>query len=103
MGNNGNLRKFEAHYRHGTVFAPKKCACQKKLWRRRAQKYNLCMGAKSPQTCAGLESNRFYEAPYMGDNGNLRKFGATYYQGAVFPPKQCTYQKEAFVNESLKM
>ena len=38
MGNNGNLRKFEAHYRHGTVFAPKKCACQKEAMEKESPK-----------------------------------------------------------------
>ena len=39
----------------------------------------------------------------MGNNENLLKFVATYYHGTVFPPKQYAYQKEAIVNESLKM
>ena len=66
---------------------------KRKLWGRRAQKYNPCVGAKSPQICTGRENTRFYAAPYMGNNGKLRKFRATYHHGTVFAPKQCEYQR----------
>ena len=90
MGDKGNLRKCGAPYRHGTVFSPKKCAYQKEAMGKESPKiYSLRGCKKSPQTCAIRESNRFYEAPYMGDNGNLRKFGAPYRHGTVFAPNKC--------------
>ena len=76
---------------------------KRKLWGRRAQKHNFCVGAKNPQTCAGLESNQILTALCIGNNGNLRKFGAPYRHGTVFPPKQCAYQKEATEKESPKI
>ena len=45
----------------------------------------------------------FIEGPYMGDKGNLRKFGAPYRYGTVFSPKKCAYQKEAMGKESPKI
>ena len=51
---------------------------KRKLWEWRVQKYNPCAGVKIPQVCTGRESNRFNGTPYMGDNGNSRKFVAPY-------------------------
>ena len=67
---------------------------KRKLWGRRAQKYNRYEGAISPQICTGRKSTTFYAAPYVSNNGKLRKFGDTYHHGTVFTPKQCAYQKE---------
>ena len=89
MGNNGNLNNFGASYSHGTVFPPNQYAYQKETMGSRAHKHNRCVGAKIQQTCTDRESTRFYAAPYIGNNGNLRKFGALYPDGTVFPPNQC--------------
>ena len=69
----------------------------------RAQKCKLCVGRKTARSCTGLQTTRFYAALYRADNGNLRIFGATYRRGTMFAPTQCSYQKEAMGNESLKM
>ena len=45
--------------------------------------------------CTGRQTISFYAAPYSADNGNLRKFGATYRNATMFAPKQSSYQKEA--------
>ena len=97
MGKNANL------YRHGTVFAPKQFDDKRKLWERRAQKYNPCMGSNNPQTCEDLENTRFHAVPYKGKNANLRNFGAPYRHDTVFAPKQFACQKEAMGKESPKI
>ena len=75
----------------------------RKLWERRAHKYNPCVGAKNPQTCADRESTRFYAVQYMSNEANLRIFGAPYRHGTVFPRKQFAHQKEALGKESPKI
>ena len=54
----------------------------------RAKKCKSCFGANSVQTCTDLQTARLQAAPYMANNGNLRKFGATYRHGTMFAPKQ---------------
>ena len=61
----------------------------------RAQKCNILVGAKTVLTGTGLQTTLCHAAPYRVNNGNLRKFGSTYRHGTVFPPNQCSYQKEA--------
>ena len=39
-----------------------------------------------------LQTTRFYAAPYRTENGNLRKFGATYGYGTMFAHKQSLCQ-----------
>ena len=103
MGDNGNLRKFGAPYATVPCLHQTNVHSKRKLRGRRDKKYNPYVGAKSPQTCASRESNRFYAAPYMSNNENLRKVGATYRHGTVFTPKQCAYQKEAMGKQSPKI
>ena len=74
---------------------------KRKLWGWRAYKCKPWVGAQSAQTCMGVQTSRFYLAPYRADNGNLRKFGVTYRYGTMFAPKECLYQKEAMWMESL--
>ena len=52
---------------------------------------------------AGKLYTRFYASPYKVENGNLRKFGATYRHRTMSVPKQCLYQKEAKRKDSLEM
>ena len=68
-----------------------------------AQKCIPLVGAKSALTCAGPQTTPSHVRQYTAENGNLGKFGATFRHGAVFPPKQCLYQKEARAIKSPKM
>ena len=98
---NENLRKFGATYRHGALFAPKRCSYQKKAMGKESQKKcKPCVDTIRVQTCTGLQTTRFHAAPYRADNENLRKLGATYRSGSMFA---YLYQKEALGKENSKM
>ena len=65
--------------------------------------YSLFVGARNILAVTGNRTTRIHATPYRADNGNFGKFGATYFFGTVFAPKQCLYQKVATGIESLKM
>ena len=62
------------------------------LRERRAQKYNPCLGANSPQAATGCRATPSQASPYSAVNGNLLQFEATYRHGTVFAPTQFAYQ-----------
>ena len=74
-----------------------------KLWVWRVQKCISIVGAKTLLTCARLQTTWSHVSQYRADNGNLRKFGCTFYHGTVLAPKQCLYQKKTTCMESPKM
>ena len=51
-------------------------------------KSNFCVGAKSALPSTGLQTKQFHAAPNRDDNGNLRKFGASFLHGTVFALRQ---------------
>ena len=79
---NGNLRKLGSAFRHGAVFAPKKCVC-------RAHKYIPQVGAKTVLTCYGRQTTPSHVRQYTADNENLRNFGSTFHHSTEFAPKKC--------------
>ena len=66
------------------------------------KKCNRCVGVENALVVTGLQTTRVRLSPYLVENGNLGKLGATYLQGTVFAPRQCLYQKEAARMGSLK-
>ena len=99
----GNLGKFGATFRLGTVFAPRQCLYQKEATGVGSLKMYRFLGAVNTLAVTGLQTTRFDSSPYMAAIGNLGKFGATFRLGTVFAPRQCLYQKEATGVGSLKM
>ena len=63
-----------------------------RVWR--VQKCIPVVGAKTPLTCADLQTTSSQRSRYRPDNGNLLKLGWTYRYGTVFAPRQFLYQKE---------
>ena len=61
------------------------------------------VGEETVLTSMGQQSAPFYEGQYRAENGNLCKFGPTYWYSTTFPQKECYYQKEATGMESPKM
>ena len=61
------------------------------------------VGAISALTCADPQTTSTYVRQYTDENEILGKSGTTFRIGAVFPPKQGVYQKEARAMESTKM
>ena len=72
-----------------------------RVWR--AEKCIVVVGAKTVLTSTGPEITPFNGGQYRAENGNLHKFGSTYWHGTVFPQRECLYQKEATDMESPKM
>ena len=68
-----------------------------------AYKCNPFASAINPLAVTGPQSSGYDTPPYILDVGNFEKFGATYRHGTVFAPKQCSYEKKAKGEESLKM
>ena len=99
---NENLRKFGSTFSHGTVFTPKQCLYQKEATGIENQKMYSTSCANTSLTCVGLQTTSSHVSQYRAENGNLRKFGSTFCQGAVLAPKQCLYQTEATGKESPK-
>ena len=89
----------------GLPFAMVPCLHQSNLYKKRklpewrAQKCNPYFGAESPLRITGLQTTRFYAAPYRANCANLWKLGATFRYGTV----QSLYEKEATGIESPKM
>ena len=54
---------------------------KRKLWGRRALKYNPSIGTKRVQTSTDLQITRFHVVPYRADMEIFSKFGATYRHG----------------------
>ena len=54
------------------------------LSERRAQKYNPCVDANSPQAGTCRRATLSQASPYIAINGNLLQFEATYRHGTVF-------------------
>ena len=97
---NGNLRKSECSFRHGTAFATKECLHQKEA---RSMESIPLVGANSVLTCAYRQTTQSHVSQYRAENRNLRKSGSTFHHGTVFAPKQRLYEKIATGMESSKM
>ena len=64
-----------------------------RVWR--VRKCIFLVGARTPLTCAGCQSNPSQERRYRVEKGNLRILRWTFRHGTVFAPRQHIYQKEA--------
>ena len=51
------------------------------------------VGAKTPLSCAALQTTPSQGRRYRAENGNLRKLGRIYRRGTVFAPRQYLYEK----------
>ena len=61
---NGNLRKSESTFRHGTVFAQSNVYIKKKLQVWRVQKYIPLIGAQTALTCVGRNTSPPHVSQY---------------------------------------
>ena len=77
------------------------CLHQSKVYMKR--KLRVLRAAKRIPPSMCLQTTGSHAAPTRADNGNLRKFGATFRHGTMFAPKESSYEKEATGMESLKM
>ena len=93
----------------GLPFAEVPCLNQCNLYMKRkirewrTQKFKPCFGAEIPLRSTGLQTTRFYAAPYKAVSANLRKHGASFRRGTVFAPLQSTYEKDATGMENPKL
>ena len=100
---NGNLRKSESTFSHGTVFSPKQCLHEKEATGMESPKIYSSCRCKTSLICAGLQTSPSQVSQYRAENGNLWNSGSTFSHGTAFTPKQCSFQKEAAGMESPKM
>ena len=88
---------------HGTVFEPKHCLYQKEATGMESPKMYSSSRCKNLTCLCRTANDPVSSSQYRAKNGNLWKFGSTFFHGTVFAPKQCLYQKEATGMESPKM
>ena len=91
----GNLRKFGKTYAMVLCLHQRNIYIKRKLRIWRDRKCIFLVGAKSPLTCARLQSTPSQWRRYGAEKGNLRIMGWTYRHGIVLAPRQYLYQKEA--------
>ena len=104
-----NLEKLLAADHNG---APKQCLYEKEATGMENLKGSYAGGEpnniivafvqKKVEISTGVQIIHFHVVPYMADNGNLRKFGATYRHCNMFETKQYLYRKEAMGEDSPK-
>ena len=100
---NGNLRKLEWTYRHGTVFVPRQYLHQKEATGMESPEMYFPSRCKNPLTSAARQTTPSQMSRYRVEYGNLRKLGWTYRHGTVLAPWQYLHQKEATGMESQEM
>ena len=93
----GGLKGMVPCYHQGNIYIKRK----QRVWR--VRKSIFPVGAKTPLTCTGRQSNPSEPRRYRVEKGNLRSLGWTYCHGTVFAPRRYLNEKEATGMESREM